>query len=86
MIPRTKVAVTFYVRKAPDRDRVTQFVELYRNGAQMAPIVVNKNMELIDGRHRLEAQKELHRRMIPVIIEDIQQCELMFSNFETVLS
>lgn len=71
MIPRSKVAVTFYVRKAPDRDRVSQFVELYRAGAQMPPIVVNKDMELIDGRHRLEAQKELHRRMIPIVIEDI---------------
>jgi len=51
------IKVSCYVRRKLNEDRVLFFAELYEKGADVDPIVITSDFELIDGRHRLEALK-----------------------------
>jgi hypothetical protein len=48
----------FYVRaKPPDDDRIMYFAELYEAGAEVTPILVTKDLRLVEGRTRTEGAK-----------------------------
>lgn len=47
--------VSLFVRKNLDHDRVLHFAEMMENGVKFPPILVDKNGDIIDGRHRFEA-------------------------------
>lgn len=55
MIKVANIKTTIYVRRHLDEDHVLELADLYLHGAKIDPIIVNVNMELIEGRHRLEA-------------------------------
>ena len=67
MVARNDLKTEFFVRKHLDDDYVIQLGELYEAGVEIPPItVVEKTMEVVDGRHRLAAHDLLNRDMVPV--------------------
>ncbi|MFH0873963.1 MAG: ParB/RepB/Spo0J family partition protein [Candidatus Komeilibacteria bacterium] len=63
-----KLQVTFDVRIRLSEDRVQLFMELYQGGAELPPLQVSVDNEVIDGRHRLEALRRLKRAWAPCIV------------------
>lgn len=57
--PRTvklsDIKITAYVRQTLDDDHVLYLADLYEHGVPVEPIVVTDRLELVKGRHRLEA-------------------------------
>jgi hypothetical protein len=60
--------VSFFVREALEEDRVEFFMELYRTDAKVPPVDIERGTnDIVDGRHRYEAQKRLKRRDVECI-------------------
>lgn len=59
---------TFYVRQALTRDRVLFFADLYKAAGVVPPIEVTDSYELVDGRNRLAAQRELGYKTVAVTV------------------
>ncbi len=66
-----QITVPFFVRRGLDQSRVDYFVNLYRSGGDVEPILVNRKGELIEGRHRLKAQEVLKRNKVTCMVTDI---------------
>lgn len=61
------IKVAFYVREEISQDRVDQFADLYTSGVTLPPLLVAKDsLELIDGRHRLQALQFLECEEVDV--------------------
>ena len=54
-------------RRAINKERVAQIAESISTLGLLHPISVNKQYQLVTGRHRLEAFKKLGRKTIPAI-------------------
>jgi hypothetical protein len=65
-----------YPRVKLDRDTVVRYKELYESGAKVDPIIIQKERYGIDGKHRLQAQKELGWSQVDVIIKEISANEI----------
>lgn len=57
---------------SPDYKRLVSSINLY---GLLSPIVVQKNLTIIDGYHRLTALKELSVKSAPIIIVDCDDIE-----------
>jgi ParB-like chromosome segregation protein Spo0J len=64
------IKTTFFVRQALNQDHVLMLADLYENDVRIPPPVVDKNLELIDGRHRVEALLLLGRTETPCMISN----------------
>lgn len=67
MVPLDKIKVEVFVRRALDEEHVSTLEELIHAGTQLPPIVVTeKTLSVIDGRHRLQAYKQLGHETLRV--------------------
>ena len=66
---------TKYPREEPNQKQI----ELYRLSlAQLPPIAVNKELVGIDGYHRCQAYRQEGKEVIPAIVEDIPDEEVLY--------
>jgi len=67
-VPLKNLKTTLFVRAAINQDNVLMLATLMENGTELDPIKVTPEMEVIDGRHRIEAHELLNRTEIRVEI------------------
>lgn len=73
-VTRVKIAdlkTNLFVREALDEDRVLFFAGIVESGSSLDPIVVNRDLVVVDGRHRIEAHELNEKTEIEVKIVDI---------------
>jgi len=56
----------FFVRLELDQKRVEHFMQLYKGGTKLPPILVSRDGVIIDGRHRVAALKALDKSSVDV--------------------
>ena len=73
-IPIDSVTEDFYVRTSLNDDHVLHLATLYQNGVKLPPILVTReNNTVVDGRHRLAAQRLCERYGVEV--EWLEDCD-----------
>ena len=65
-----KIREDLYPRTTVDRNTVYQYLDNIASILYKAPIVINQDNILIDGRHRLEAAKLSDRMVVPVVVTE----------------
>lgn len=60
------ITVGFFVRTQLNQDRALHFGELIEAGVALPPIIVDKNNEAVDGRHRIEAYQLMNVEFVEV--------------------
>lgn len=75
---------TFFVRAALDQERVLQFAMLKEAGVKFPPIVIDEDGNIIDGRHRYEAELFLSATHVDVEVRsfnsEIDKIEFAFKS------
>ncbi len=75
------VKMEYYPRIGLDEDTVVRYLELYKMGVSLPPILIQKKGSIpIDGLHRLEAQIRLGREEVEVLFEDIPESEIYLTS------
>ena len=57
MVPIRDLKINTYVRQALNQDHAIYLGELLENGVKLEPIKITAGLEVIDGRHRIEAHE-----------------------------
>lgn len=65
-------------------NHVLRLAENIKEGYQMPPIIVNENMEVVDGQHRLQAFEMLKRPVHFIIQRDMKENTLQRANTDVV--
>lgn len=60
----------FYVRQGLDEERIILFMDLMDSGKELPPICLNRKFEIVDGRNRVHAARELRRETIKAIFTE----------------
>lgn len=64
--------INLFVRKELDVDRVLDFALKMESGVEFPPIIITPNMDVIDGRHRIEGADTCGRTEILAVFQDVQ--------------
>jgi len=68
---KSRVSLSFYDRHDLDEDVsiVNKLLRMYRNGDNVHPIVLTKDLDIMDGVHRYVALKELKKKNIKAFVQ-----------------
>lgn len=66
-----ELKTNLFVRSSLDQDWVLQLAELIEHGVKLPPIKINKDKQVIDGRHRIEAYELNNITEIEYELDDI---------------
>jgi uncharacterized protein (DUF433 family) len=70
----SELKTTFFVRTGLDQEHVLKLADLYSAGEKLPAIKITPNKEIIDGRHRVEAQEVAFTK------DTLIDCEVISSN------
>jgi ParB-like chromosome segregation protein Spo0J len=66
MVPLKQITTKTYARRELDEEWVQMLMDLIRNGEALPPIDCTEDLDVIDGRHRMEAYKRLGYETVKV--------------------